>query len=224
MTIGFARRFATYKRANLLFQDLEQIAALLNDPQLPVQIIFAGKAHPRDLPGKEVLQEIARFTRDPQFLGKIMFVENYDINVGEHLVQGVDLWLNTPRRPLEASGTSGMKVVLNGGLNLSVLDGWWAEAYDGNNGFAVGDGNTHVLSDVHDRFDADSLYHVLEEEVIPLFYNRDQDGLPVAWIARMKAAIRTLGWRFNADRMVRDYVEKCYIPAAGGRSSGVRLS
>ncbi|HEY4311310.1 MAG TPA: alpha-glucan family phosphorylase [Pirellulales bacterium] len=222
LTIGFARRFATYKRANLLFQDLEQIAALLNDPQLPVQIIFAGKAHPRDIPGKEVLQEIAQFTRDPQFLGKIMFVENYDINVGEHLVQGVDLWLNTPRRPLEASGTSGMKVVLNGGLNFSVLDGWWAEAYDGNNGFAVGTGDTHVLTDVHDRFDADSLYGVLANEVIPLFYNRDQDGLPIAWIARMKAAIRTLGWRFNADRMVRDYVEKCYIPAAGGRSSGVR--
>ncbi|HEY1599457.1 MAG TPA: alpha-glucan family phosphorylase [Pirellulales bacterium] len=224
LTIGFARRFATYKRANLLFQDLEQIAALINDPQLPVQVIFAGKAHPRDLPGKEVLQAIAQFTRDPQFIGKILFVEDYDINVGEHLVQGVDLWLNTPRRPLEASGTSGMKVVLNGGLNLSVLDGWWAEAYDGMNGFAVGAGGTHVLTDVHDRVDAESLYSVLEEQVIPLFYQRDQDGLPIAWISRMKNAIRTLGWRFNADRMVRDYVEKCYIPAAGGTSSNVRLS
>jgi len=222
LTIGFARRFATYKRANLLFQDLEKIADLINDPQLPVQIIFAGKAHPRDLPGKEILQEIARFTRNPQFFGKIMFVEDYDINVGEHLVQGVDLWLNTPRRPLEASGTSGMKVVLNGGLNFSVLDGWWAEAYDGSNGFSVGCGDTHVLTDVHDRVDASSLYRTLEEEVIPLFYDRDRDGLPISWIARMKTAIRTLGWRFNADRMVRDYVEKCYIPAAGGTSSHVR--
>ena len=184
LTIGFARRFATYKRANLLFQDLELIASLINDPQLPVQIIFAGKAHPRDVPGKEVLQEIARFVRNPQFFGKIMFVENYDIDVGEHLVQGVDLWLNTPRRPLEASGTSGMKVVLNGGLNLSVLDGWWAEAYDGTNGFAVGTGDTHVLTDVHDRLDAASLYRVLSEQVIPLFYDRDHDGLPVGWIAR----------------------------------------
>jgi starch phosphorylase len=224
LTIGFARRFATYKRANLIFQDLEQIAALINDPQLPVQVIFAGKAHPRDLPGKEVLQEIARLTRDPQFLGKIVFVEDYDINVGQHLVQGVDVWLNTPRRPLEASGTSGMKVVLNGGLNLSVLDGWWAEAYDAANGFAIGSGDTHVLTDVHDRLDAASLFRVLKEEVIPLYYQRDRDGLPIDWIARMKNAIRTLGWRFNADRMVRDYVEKCYIPAAGGTSSNVRLS
>lgn len=219
LTIGFARRFATYKRANLIFKDLEQIASLINDPQLPVQIVFAGKAHPHDTPGKHVLQEIAAFARDSQFFGKILFVEDYDINVAEHLVQGVDVWLNNPRRPLEASGTSGMKIVLNGGLNLSVLDGWWAEAYDGTNGFAIGSGETHVFTDTHDRIDSVALYKALKDEVVPMYYQRDQDGLPLAWIARVKSAIRTLGWRFNADRMVRDYVTNCYIPAAGGTSS-----
>jgi starch phosphorylase len=219
LTIGFARRFATYKRANLLFQDLEQIATLINDPQLPVQVVFAGKAHPRDVPGKKVLKEIENFSRDPQFAGKVVFVEDYDINVAEHLVQGVDVWLNNPRRPLEASGTSGMKVVLNGGLNLSILDGWWAEAHDGTNGFAIGAGETHVATDVHDVVDSHALYAALKDEVIPLYYQRDSDGLPRAWIARMKAAIRTLGWRFNADRMVRDYATHCYVPAAGGTSS-----
>jgi starch phosphorylase len=219
LTIGFARRFATYKRANLLFRDLEQIAELINDPQFPVQLVFAGKAHPLDKPGKEVLQQIAGFARDPQFTGKVMFVEDYDINVARHLVQGVDVWLNNPRRPLEASGTSGQKVVLNGGLNLSVLDGWWAEAYDGSNGFAIGTGETHSSPEVHDRADSESLYNVLTEEVIPLYYDRDRDGLPQAWIGRMKSAIRTLGWRFNANRMVMDYVNNCYIPAAGGTSS-----
>jgi starch phosphorylase len=219
LTIGFARRFATYKRANLLFRDLETIAALINDPQLPVQLVFAGKAHPQDNPGKHVLQQIADFARDPQFAGKIVFVEDYDMNVGRHLVQGVDVWLNNPRRPLEASGTSGMKVVLNGGLNLSVLDGWWAEAYDGSNGFAIGTGQTHTDADRHDHMDAKALYQALTREVIPLYYQRDRDGLPRAWIARMKSAIRTLGWRFSADRMVMDYVLKCYLPAAGGLSS-----
>jgi glycogen phosphorylase len=146
-------------------------------------------------------------------------VEDYDMNVGRHLVQGVDVWLNNPRRPLEASGTSGQKVVLNGGLNLSVLDGWWAEAYDGANGFAIGTGLTHSSPEQHDHMDSDALYKVLTSEVIPLYYQRDKDGLPRGWIARMKAAIRTLGWRFSADRMVRDYVVKCYLPAAGGLSS-----
>ena len=157
LTIGFARRFATYKRANLLLQDIEAIAALVNDPQMPVQFVFAGKAHPHDDPGKDVLQQIARLMRDPRFAGKIVFVEDYDINVGRHLVQGVDVWLNNPRRPLEACGTSGQKVVLNGGLNLSVLDGWWAEAYDGLNGFAIGTGETHSSIDVHDARDGDAL-------------------------------------------------------------------
>ncbi|HVO92745.1 MAG TPA: alpha-glucan family phosphorylase [Terriglobales bacterium] len=193
LTIGFARRFATYKRANLLLRDIEMLASMVNDPKCPVQFVFAGKAHPHDEPGKQVLQEIAQLMRDPQFAEKFVFVEDYDINVGRHFVQGVDVWLNNPRRPLEASGTSGIKVVLNGGLNLSVLDGWWAEAYDGLNGFAIGTGRTHTNMDVHDTRDGDDLYKTLREEVIPLYYQRDHDGLPRGWIKRMKRTIRTLG-------------------------------
>jgi starch phosphorylase len=222
LTIGFARRFATYKRANLILADLENLASMVNDPKRPVQFVFAGKAHPRDEPGKRVLQQIAELMRNPRFSDKFVFVEDYDINVGRHLVQGVDVWLNNPRRPLEASGTSGQKVVLNGGLNLSVLDGWWAEAYDGLNGFAIGTGRTHTNMDVHDARDGQDLYRVLKEEVIPLYYKRDGDGLPRDWIKRMKRTIRTLGWRFNADRMVMDYTLKCYVPAAGGTSSDMR--
>ena len=222
LTIGFARRFATYKRANLILADIEKLTSIVNDPARPVQFVFAGKAHPRDEPGKRVLQEIAELMRDSRFSGKFVFVEDYDINVGRHFVQGVDVWLNNPRRPLEASGTSGQKVVLNGGLNLSVLDGWWAEAYDGLNGFAIGKGRTHSNMDVHDKRDSENLYRTLCEEVIPLYYQRDRDGLPRGWIKRMKRTIRTLGWRFNADRMVMDYTEKCYVPAAGGISSDMR--
>ena len=222
LTIGFARRFATYKRANLVLRDLEHLVAFVNDAKVPIQFVFAGKAHPRDVPGKEVLQQVFQLLRDTRFAGKLLFIEDYDINVGRDLVQGVDVWLNTPRRPLEASGTSGQKVVLNGGLNLSVLDGWWAEAYDGHNGFAIGRGETHTSTDVHDARDAEALVRVLRDEVIPLYYDRDSDGLPRRWIARMKRAIRTLGWRFSADRMVTDYVLKAYIPAAGGTSSEMR--
>jgi starch phosphorylase len=223
LTIGFARRFATYKRANLLLKDMERLAAMVNDAKRPVQCVFAGKAHPHDEPGKRVLQQIAEMMRDANFANKFVFVEDYDINVARYLVQGVDVWLNNPRRPLEASGTSGMKVVLNGGLNLSILDGWWAEAYDGLNGFAIGTGRTHSNMDVHDGRDGEDLYRVLLDEVIPLYYQRDRDGLPRGWIKRMKRTIRTLGWRFNADRMVMDYTTKCYIPAAGGTSSEVRV-
>ena len=222
LTIGFARRFATYKRANLLLKDMERLAAMVNDAKRPVQFVFAGKAHPHDEPGKKVLQQIAQMMRNPDFADKFIFIEDYDINVGRYLVQGVDVWLNNPRRPLEASGTSGMKVVLNGGLNLSILDGWWAEAYDGLNGFAIGTGRTHSNMDVHDSRDGEALYRVLVDEVIPLYYQRDHDGLPRGWIKRMKRTIRTLGWRFNADRMVMDYTQKCYVPAAGGTSSEVR--
>jgi starch phosphorylase len=222
LTIGFARRFATYKRANLILADIERLAGMVNNPKRPVQFVFAGKAHPHDEPGKTVLQEIARLMRNADLHDKFVFIEDYDINVGRRLVQGVDVWLNNPRRPLEASGTSGQKVVLNGGLNLSVLDGWWAEAYDGLNGFAIGKGRTHSNMDVHDRRDGDDLYRVLDEEVIPLYYQRDRDGLPRGWIQRMKRTIRTLGWRFNADRMVMDYSMKCYVPAAGGTSSEIR--
>jgi len=218
LTIGFARRFATYKRANLILADFERLASMVNDPKRPVQFIFAGKAHPRDEPGKRMLQQIAELMHHRQFVDKFVFVEDYDINVGRHLVHGVDVWLNNPRRPFEASGTSGQKVVLNGGLNLSVLDGWWAEAYDGLNGFAIGNGRTHSRPDIHDARDADDLYRVLRDEVIPLYYQRDQDGIPRGWIKRMKRTIRTLGWRFNADRMVMDYTLHCYVPAAGGTS------
>jgi glycogen phosphorylase len=222
LTIGFARRFATYKRANLILTDIERLATMVNDPKRPVQFIFAGKAHPRDDAGKRVLQQIAEMMHDRQFGDRFVFVEDYDINVGRHLVQGVDVWLNNPRRPLEASGTSGEKVVLNGGLNLSILDGWWAEAYDGLNGFAIGKGRTHINMDAHDSRDGEDLYRVLREEVIPLYYQRDKDGLPRGWIKRMKRTIRTLGWRFNANRMVMDYTLQCYIPAAGGTSSDMR--
>jgi starch phosphorylase len=193
LTIGFARRFATYKRANLVLADIQRLASMVNDPKRPIQFLFAGKAHPHDEPGKKVLQQIAEMMRDSEFADKFVFIEDYDINVGRYLVQGVDVWLNNPRRPLEASGTSGQKVVLNGGLNLSVLDGWWAEAYDGLNGFAIGNGRTHSNMDVHDSRDGEDLYRVLRDEVIPLFYQRDRDGLPRGWIKRMKRTIRTLG-------------------------------
>jgi starch phosphorylase len=222
LTIGFARRFATYKRADLILRDIELLCSMVHDPKRPVQFVFAGKAHPLDEPGKRVLQRVANLMRDSKFADKLVFVEDYDINVGRFFVQGVDVWLNNPRRPLEASGTSGQKVVLNGGLNLSILDGWWAEAYDGLNGFAIGLGRTHSNIDIHDGRDGDDLYRVLREEVIPLFYHRDLDGLPRGWITRMKRTIRTLGWRFNADRMVMDYALKCYVPAAGGTSSDMR--
>ena len=222
LTIGFARRFATYKRANLILNDIRRLASLINDPKRPVQFLFAGKAHPHDEPGKKVLQEVAQMMRDPELGNKFVFIEDYDINVGRYLVQGVDVWLNNPRRPLEASGTSGQKVVLNGGLNLSILDGWWAEAYDGLNGFAIGNGRTHSSQDVHDKRDSEDLYRVLHDEVIPLYYQRNRDGLPCGWIKRMKRTIRTLGWRFNADRMVMDYTQKCYVSGAGGTSSDIR--
>ncbi|MGH9342346.1 MAG: alpha-glucan family phosphorylase [Terriglobia bacterium] len=222
LTVGFARRFATYKRANLILADLERLSSMVNDPKRPVQFVFAGKAHPRDEPGKRMLQQIADLMRQTRFADKFVFVEDYDVNVGRYLVQGVDVWLNNPRRPFEASGTSGMKVVLNGGLNLSVLDGWWAEGYDGLNGFAIGNGKTHSNTDLQDGRDGDDLLRVLGDEVIPLYYQRDQNGLPLLWIKRMKRAIRTLGWRFNADRMVMDYALKCYVPAAGGTSVDVR--
>ena len=222
LTIGFARRFATYKRANLILRDIERLATMVNDPNRPVQFVFAGKAHPLDEPGKRILQQIAELMRDRQFGDKFVFVEDYDINVGRYFVQGVDVWLNNPRRPLEASGTSGQKVVLNGGLNLSILDGWWAEAYDGMNGFAIGTGRTHSNMSVHDARDGEDLLRTLREDVVPLYYQRDRDGLPRGWIRRMKRAIRTLGWRFSADRMVMDYTLKAYLPAAGGVSSEMR--
>lgn len=223
LTIGFARRFATYKRADLILTDLDRLANMVHDRHRPIQIIFAGKAHPADNPGKELIRKIANLRRDPRFTGRVVFVEDYDINVCRHLVQGVDVWLNNPRRPLEASGTSGQKAVLNGALNLSILDGWWAEAYDGTNGFAIGKGTSHVNERVTDARDGLSLYQVLEEQVIPLYYDRDIDGLPRQWIKRMMNSISSLAWRFSADRMVADYVSHAYLPASGGLSCEMNM-
>jgi starch phosphorylase len=218
LTIGFARRFATYKRAPLIFQQLENVVRLARDKDRPIQFIFAGKAHPRDDDGKRYIQHVIHLSKYSDLQGHMVFIENYDVHVARQMVSGCDVWLNNPRRPLEASGTSGQKVVLNGGLNLSVLDGWWAEAYDGLNGFAIGTGRTHLNTQMHDDRDAEDLHRTLRDEVIPLYYHRDRDGLPREWIKRMKRTIRTLGWRFNADRMVMDYTLKGYIPAAGGTS------
>ena len=218
LTLGFARRFATYKRADLLFQDLDRLDRLVNDPERPVQIIYAGKAHPRDTGGKALAQRVANLEKDPRFAGKIVFVENYTMHVGRQLVQGVDVWLNTPRRPLEACGTSGQKCILNGVLNCSILDGWWAEAYDGGNGFAIGNGEIHGNPDVQDERDCLAVFETLENEVVPLYYDRASGGIPHRWIARVKRGIRTLAWRYNADRMVMDYVKECYLPAAGGNT------
>ncbi len=223
LTIGFARRFATYKRAGLLLTDPERLEQLLNNTHRPVQLIFAGKAHPKDKPGKQLIKDIANLRLDERFNSRLVFIEDYDINVGRHLVQGVDVWLNNPRRPLEASGTSGQKVILNGGLNLSVLDGWWAEAYNGQNGFAIGKGTQHVDDAISDERDAEQLYHVLEQQLVPLFYDRDIDGLPQRWIKMMKNSISTLAWRFSAHRMVMDYTRSCYVPAAGGLSCDMHL-
>jgi starch phosphorylase len=224
LTIGFARRFATYKRGDLLMRDLDRLDRLVNHPERPVQIIFAGKAHPADDWGKGVIQKVFSVTRDPRFMGKIVFIENHDIGVGRHLVQGVDVWLNTPRRPLEASGTSGQKVVLNGGLNLSILDGWWAQAYDGTNGFAIGAGGEHADWEHQDRSDMQALYEALENEVVPLYYDRNKEGVPHGWVARQKNAIRTLAWRFSARRMLVDYALDCYLPAGGGLVSSLAAS
>jgi glycogen phosphorylase len=218
LTIGFGRRFATYKRASLILSDIDRMAAIVNNPERPVQLIVAGKAHPKDEPGKQLIQRIANLRHDERFRNRIVFIEDYEINVCRHLIQGVDVWLNNPRRPLEASGTSGQKVVLNGGLNLSILDGWWAEAFDGANGFAIGKGTSHVSDAITDERDALSLYEELENRVVPIYYDRDQDGLPRQWIKMMMNSISTLAWRFSAHRMVMDYTRNCYVPAAGGLS------
>jgi len=213
LTIGFARRFATYKRATLLLKHPERLKRLLLDPERPIQLIFAGKAHPQDIPAKELIQELVHFARNPEVRRRIVFVEEYDMGVARRLVQGVDVWLNNPRRPKEASGTSGMKVVCNGGLNLSVLDGWWAEAYDGDNGWAIGHGESYEDAANGDEIEARELLEVLEHQVVPEFYARGPDHLPHRWIARMKRSMSTLGAFFSTDRMVREYAERMYFPA-----------
>jgi len=209
LTIGFARRFARYKRGDLIFHDLDRLAELLGDAERPVQILFAGKAHPNDGMGKDTLRNVVRLARDPRFARWIVFLEDYDINVARHLVRGVDVWLNNPRRPQEASGTSGEKAALNGGLNLSVLDGWWCEGYAPGNGWAIGGTEEGLFWREEDRQDAESLYSLLENDVVPLFYDRPA-GLPRGWIAMMKRSIESLTPRFNTDRMVAEYAERIY--------------
>ncbi|MBW8038814.1 MAG: glycosyltransferase family 1 protein [Planctomycetes bacterium] len=221
LTIGFARRFAAYKRCNLIFEDLNWLEHIVNHPERPVQIVIAGKAHPKDTPAKQILQKVFQVARESRFLGKVVLLENYSINVSRHLVQGADLWLSLPRRPLEACGTSGQKAMINGALNMSVLDGWWAEAYNGRNGFAIGSGGEHADWERQDSLDAQSFRNVLEEKVIPLFYDRDGQGIPRGWLAMQKHALRTLAWKFNARRMLRDYTLGCYLPAVGGLASSL---
>jgi starch phosphorylase len=222
LTLGFARRFATYKRATLMFEDQDRLARILNDPQRPVQLVFAGKSHPKDDGGKRLIQSISQLAKSPEFAGKIAFLEDYDINVARHLVHGVDVWVNNPMRPEEACGTSGMKAVLNGILNLSIRDGWWAEAFDGRNGFDIPSEGPHKDAKIQDVRDHEALLAMLESEVVPLYYTRDEDGLPLGWIERMKWAFATLAWRFSADRMVKDYVMHSYLPAARGDSCSSR--
>ncbi|MFD0696004.1 alpha-glucan family phosphorylase [Paenibacillus sp. GCM10027628] len=211
LTIGFARRFATYKRANLIFNDLHRLKKLINDSERPVQFIFAGKAHPADYPGQELIREIYRISQKKEFLGKIVILENYDIHMARYLVQGVDVWLNNPRRPLEASGTSGQKAALNGVLNFSVLDGWWEEGYNGSNGWAIGSAGTADWA-AQEKENTASIYKILEQEIIPLYYN--QGELPHQWISRMKRSMETLSPVYNTHRMVQDYTELTYLPTA----------
>lgn len=211
LTIGFARRFATYKRAPLIFSDLARMAEMINDPEQPIQLIFAGKAHPQDVRGKEFIQRILDICRRSEFLGKVVFLENYDMNVARRLISGADLWLNTPRRPQEASGTSGQKVSVHGGLNLSVLDGWWREGYDGTNGWAIG-GDEHPEDEAaQDQADLESLYRTLSRDIIPLFFERDSRGIPRGWIAKIRRAMQTLIPQYNTDRMLTEYVTRYYL-------------
>lgn len=212
LTIGFARRFAPYKRALLLFSDLGKAQELFDDPQRPIQIIFAGKSHPRDTEGKEYLRQVINVTRQQPFFGKVIFLENYDMNLARHLISGCDVWMNTPRRPLEASGTSGQKIAINGGLHMSILDGWWKEAYNGKNGWAIGEKvKDNTQADEIDRRDAESLYHVLGDNVIPMFYQRDSNGIPRKWVNRMRNAMRSIIPVYNTHRMVMEYSKKYYF-------------
>ncbi len=215
LTIGFARRFATYKRAGLLFSDLDRLARMLWDKEHPVQVVFAGKAHPADRPGQGVIQEIFQRSRSAQLRGRVFILEDYDMRVGRFLVEGVDVWLNNPRRPLEASGTSGMKAAQNGVPNVSVLDGWWDEGYQGDNGWAIGGRETLADEAAQDWHDALDLYRLLEDEIVPRYYERDATGLPGRWLDVMRRAMATALWDFSTTRMLREYAERLYLPAAG---------
>ena len=214
LTIGFARRFATYKRGALLFSDQERLKRLLNDETQPVQFVFAGKSHPQDEGGKALIQQVYKFSRERGFENRMVFVEDYDTYIARRLVQGVDLWLNNPLRPLEASGTSGMKLPPNGGLNLSVLDGWWCESYNGNNGWAIGAEIKGGTVDFQSEVDAGSLYQLLENQIIPLYYAKPDGKLPLAWLQLMRESIRSVTPVFNTHRMVKEYTERLYTPAA----------
>ncbi len=216
LTLGFARRFATYKRPNLLLHDPERLLRLLSNPERPVQLILAGKAHPADQAGQDLIRQWTRFIQRPEARPHVVFVSDYDMLLTERLVQGVDVWVNTPRRPWEASGTSGMKVLVNGGINLSELDGWWAEAYTPEVGWALGDGKEHGDDPAWDAAEAEALYDLLEREVVPEFYTRDESGIPTAWVQRMRESMARLAPRFSANRTVREYTEQHYLPAAAG--------
>jgi alpha-glucan phosphorylase-like protein len=212
LTIGFARRFATYKRAALLLSDMDRAAAIFGDPDRPVQIIFAGKAHPQDEPGKRLIQSVIEAARDPRLRGRIAFIENYDLAVARAMTSGVDVWLNTPRRPREASGTSGQKVPFHAGVNCSILDGWWAEGFNGENGFAIGDLEVPANTDEQDARDGAALYHTFEQELIPRYYADGRWGESGAWVGTMRSSLATLPARFSTDRMLRDYVTRYYLP------------
>jgi starch phosphorylase len=214
LTLGFARRFATYKRPNLLLHDTERLVRLLSNPRFPVQLILAGKAHPQDLPGQELIKQWKDFIKRPEVQGRVVFLNDYDMMLAQELVQGIDLWINTPRRPWEACGTSGMKVLVNGGLNLSELDGWWAEAYSSEVGWAIGDGKEHGEDPAWDAQEADALYTLLEAEVIPEFYERDNSGMPSRWLERVRESMARLTPEFSATRAIREYTESHYLPAA----------
>jgi len=214
LTIGFARRFATYKRAALLFRDIDKLAEIVNDPERPVQFLFAGKAHPADEGGKRLIQQIVQISALPQFKNRIVFIENYDFNVARFLYHGCDVWLNNPTRPLEASGTSGEKVITNGCLNFSVRDGWWDEAFDGTNGWAIGDDAFRLEPEVQDEFDAFSMYEILRREIVPLYYDQDGEGVSKRWIERVRRSLTTIGPVYNTSRMVADYAEGFYRKAA----------
>lgn len=218
LTIGFARRFATYKRATMLFRDLDRLKAMVNHPEKPVQFIFAGKAHPHDNEGKEFIRQIVRVSRMEEFRNAIVFLEDYDMHVARYLVQGVDIWLNNPRRPKEASGTSGMKVIYNGGLNCSILDGWWAEGYDTSVGWAIGNGEEVPEEewDLQDYVESAALYNLLEHEIIPMYYDRGRDNVPREWVGKIKNSLQKLAPFFNTDRMVQEYTEQMYVPSFEG--------
>ena len=214
LTLGLARRFATYKRPTLLLHDRERFARILTNPERPVQLVLAGKAHPEDKPGQSLVREWIEFARRPDVRSHVVFLSDYDMLLAQHLLTGVDVWINTPKRPWEACGTSGMKVLVNGGLNLSVLDGWWAEAYSPAVGWAIGNGDEFPDDATADRADAETLYALLEDQIAPGFYDRDENGIPASWLARIRESMALLTPAFSANRAVRQYTEEHYLPAA----------